>query len=234
MELAPNIHWIKGINANVYALIEKKGVTLIDTGAESIDKVDFIFNYLERLNLFPLDVKRILVTHADGDHAGNVRGIIDETGATAYASPETKIHLINGSQPKHLSRSRAWFSTVLTGTPAVPEEKIRALDLSNRLLPIMGRLEVIPSPGHTDGHLSFFHPATGVLFAGDALSTRRNQLSCSPDAQSADTGQAARSAIRLIKHSPAIIACGSGAPMSDQSAIDVARALQAWRSEQPK
>jgi len=36
---------------------------------------------------------------------------------------------------------------------------------------MVGPLEVIPTPGHTDGHVAFFHPSDNVLIVGDAVAT---------------------------------------------------------------
>lgn len=231
MLLAPHIHWIEGVRANVFALIEPSGVTLIDTGAPSIDRIDLIFNFLQRHDKYPLDVKRILLTHADGDSAGNVKGIIDETGAIVLASPEAKNHLVNGTQPDHLPPVRQWLAKRWVGLPAVSVEKIRVLDKSNRNLPILGGLEVIPTPGHTPDSVSFFHSKSGVLFAGDALSGQGGRLGVPPVTHTADIGQAKRSALKLLKRCPTVIASGHGKPLTAHHAFDIYHQLSQWEQK---
>lgn len=221
MEIAPGIHWIEKVIGNVYACIEPEGVTLIDTGLRSIDRIDLIFNYLERFKRFPPDVKRILITHADIDHVGNLKGIWDETGAIVLAGPQAKALIAAGQQPTHMVQPIQWLSETLFKIEPLPADHIRSLDQTNRSLPIMGGIRVIPSPGHTAEHISFYHPTSGVLFAGDALSTIGGKLRCSFKFHSADHDLARQSAKTLLKLNPTVFACGHGKPLHTHTAQDI-------------
>ena len=44
------------------------------------------------------------------------------------------------------------------------------------VLPVVGGLKVIETPGHTPGHLAFFAEGRKMLFAGDAVRTRKDHV----------------------------------------------------------
>ncbi len=220
MEIAPNIHCIKNM-ANVYALVDGDDVTLIDTALPSLDRVDVIFNYLERLDLFPDNLKRILLTHADADHAGNVAGILAETRATVWATAEAKEQMVKGKPPEHVPAVFVWVGNLFAPLPPVTAERIEVFNPENRMLPILGGLELISTPGHTRDHVSFYHPQTGVLFAGDALFALGGRLRVGPDMLTADPAAGRRAALDLLKRSPTVFACGHGAPIMDAKMDDL-------------
>jgi glyoxylase-like metal-dependent hydrolase (beta-lactamase superfamily II) len=38
-----------------------------------------------------------------------------------------------------------------------------------QVLPVLGGLQVVETPGHAPGHLSYFVPSAGILFCGDSM-----------------------------------------------------------------
>jgi glyoxylase-like metal-dependent hydrolase (beta-lactamase superfamily II) len=96
------------------------------------------------------------------------------------------------------------------------------------MLPLMGGLQALATPGHTLDHFSFYHPATGVLFAGDAVNTRNGRLQHTPRRITADQTAADRSARRLLALAPAVFACGHGTPLvgSDENIRALLNELQ--------
>ena len=67
MELLPNLHWIEGRASNIYLWTSDLGLMLVDTGmpgdAGRIDR------YLDKIGREVSDIKAILISHADYDHA---------------------------------------------------------------------------------------------------------------------------------------------------------------------
>lgn len=229
MEIAPGIHWLERVNANVYACIDDDGgVTLIDTGLPGIDRVDLIFNQLERLKKYPADLRRVLITHADSDHAGNAARIWEESGAEILATAAARESMAAGRLSPRRRNLVQRLMMRFARYPAVPADQVRALDDEAAPLPALGGLEVVPTPGHTLDHVSFFHPASGVLFAGDALNTRRGRLQCTPEVISADMQLAYRSAVRLLQLSPAIFACGHGRPLDEHHVEQLFLLQEKW------
>jgi glyoxylase-like metal-dependent hydrolase (beta-lactamase superfamily II) len=82
-----------------------------------------------------------------------------------------------------------------------------------QVLPILGGLRVVETPGHTPGHISFFAPAVGVLFCGDSM-VSENGLQVSRPALSSDNAQAAESVRKQAALGAHIIGSGHGPVVS--------------------
>ena len=41
--------------------------------------------------------------------------------------------------------------------------------MDGQILPVLGGLRVIETPGHTPGHISLYSASTGILFCGDSI-----------------------------------------------------------------
>ena len=212
-EIAPGIYWIDGGGANFYLCKELEGLTLIDTGMPK--RQHFVLQLIDELGYAPQDLKQILITHADLDHAGSLAVIQAETGAVVYAGAETAVHLTTGSAPKHLPRILEFASRyIMGGIQPISSAKIRSFSDGDSL-PFLGGLQMLATPGHTMDHFSFYCPTMGVLFAGDALNTRNGRLQSTPPFLTANQKVATQSAIRLLELAPAIIACGHGKPLTN-------------------
>ncbi len=207
-QIAPGIFWLDSGASNLYLCVEEEGVTLIDAGMPRRERL--VWAALAQLARTPPDLKQIIITHADLDHAGSTAALQRDSGATVYASPETAALLPYGRSPKHLPAIAHFFASLMKYT-AVPAAAIQTMQ-DGQTLPFMGGLQVIATPGHTHDHFSLYHPATGVLFAGDALNSRNNTLQITPRAITADIQAARHSALRLLHLNPTLIACGHGRP----------------------
>ncbi len=221
MEIFPKIHWVKLTGANVYLCVDEDGLTLIDSGMPG--NGDDILNAISRLGYNHNDLKRILVTHADVDHAGSLAHLSRESGATIFAAPATARLLIAGESPKHLPRPAQFILERFFKYEAVSAIKQLKMD---ETLPVLGGLQPIATPGHTLDHISFFSPQTGVLFVGDALITRRNKLRLTTKRITADVNAAHRSARLLLSLNPTLFACGHGEPLRDHSSDELMRLYQ--------
>jgi len=95
-------------------------------------------------------------------------------------------------------------------------------------LPGMTGWEVVPTPGHAPGHVSYFRKRDRVLLAGDALMTvrldhlwdalrRPHQLAPPPPASTIDWIMARKSLQRLAELQPRTIGAGHGIPLSDNN-----------------
>jgi glyoxylase-like metal-dependent hydrolase (beta-lactamase superfamily II) len=122
----------------------------------------------------------------------------------------------------------AWIVRTFVKYKPVAAEHITVVR-DGEMLPLLGGLSVLATPGHTSDHVAYYSAATGIVFAGDALHTRKGKLQCSPKSISADYGQAQQSAILLANLSPAIFGCGHGQPYL-HSFEDLMELLSAARS----
>ena len=94
-----------------------------------------------------------------------------------------------------------------------------------------GRPRVIPTPGHSPGHVSFHLPEHGIVIAGDALCTY-NVLTGArgpqtlPKAFAADSLQMLASLDALERIDAELLLFGHGEPWKEGSAAAVARARE--------
>jgi glyoxylase-like metal-dependent hydrolase (beta-lactamase superfamily II) len=215
-EIVPTLHWIKGRISNIYLWIGEDGLVLIDTGMSG--DVDTILNYIEKIGRSPADLRAILITHADFDHAGGAAKIQARTGAAVFASKETADCLIAGKSPRSLGRLALLLERFFNYKP-VPRAAIQQI-VEGSPVPELEQWQLLATPGHTPDHYSFFNLTEGLLLTGDALNSRGGRLNCSPPRISVDMTAARQSARRLLRLAPAVFACGHGDPFIDFSASD--------------
>ncbi|MCA9940557.1 MAG: MBL fold metallo-hydrolase [Anaerolineales bacterium] len=218
MEVFPNVHWLDLGASNVYLLTGPDGLTLVDTGMPR--QTGKILAYAEQLGHAPTDLRRILITHADIDHAGSMAALVQATGAEVYASRATADLLRQGRSPEHMPRLMQFLTNHFFRYK--PVARVTVLEDGDELS-CLGGTRIIYTPGHTLEHHSFYSPSTGVLLVGDALSTRDDQLNLSPTRVTADIALAQQTAQHLLSLAPNLFACGHGKPMRAPSSAELAR-----------
>lgn len=168
--LAPDVWRIPTAPAslvNSFAFAESDGtVTLVDAGLKSARRR--IVAGLASIGVEPQQVRRIVVTHAHGDHAGGLARMVEATGAPVSTHERDAIYLREGKPPGRDATVR-WsrFAGLFTGgfaKVAVAEEFRH-----DTVIPVAGGLRVVHTPGHTPGHVSLLHERSGVLITGDAV-----------------------------------------------------------------
>ena len=166
-----------GDYVNSYLLLGEQGdVTLIDTGLKFAPAR--LIAALRQLGKDPADVTSIVLTHAHSDHAGGAARMVGEAGLTGVAiHPDDAPFLLRGRAP-------GTDDTVPGGriVSRFPNGRFTAAPIARQLhdreiLVGAGGLEVFHTPGHTPGHVSLLHSATGLLITGDALFNVRSRLS---------------------------------------------------------
>ncbi len=169
MEILPTVHRVPGVIANVYVLIDDDGLTLIDTGLSGSEKR--ILKFIIGLGYAPRDVRRIIITHSDGDHVGGLAALQQATGAKVYASAIEAAAIRDGRGSRQL-RLKGWqkplfalVSRFFKASPATVDEIVSG----GYTFPVLGGLDVVETPGHTPGHISLFAPAVHILFVGDSI-----------------------------------------------------------------
>jgi len=144
---------------NAYLVREDDGLTLVDTMIPGSAKK--ILAAAQKLNA---PIVRILLTHAHGDHIGSL-------DALAKALPNAEV-IISERDARLLAKD-------MTLDPDEPQDKLRGGYPGASTKPTstvnagdrVGSLEVVASPGHTPGHVSFIDTRDNTLLAGDAFAT---------------------------------------------------------------
>jgi len=209
MEIAPNVHRLTGFIANQYLIISNNELTLIDAGLPGNHKR--ILAYIGKIGFEPTLLKRILLTHADGDHSAAVGDLKTATQATVYASqPEAQAIRAGISsrplKPRGLQKPLYALSKRIIPTLPNPVDEIL---VPNQVLPILEGLKVLDTAGHTPGHLSFYLPDNGILFAGDSIwNSRSGPTAYTTTANTWNTELAKASFEKQMALKPKMIAAG--------------------------
>jgi len=172
MKVVPNVHKfvIHLGSLNIYLITDNGELTLIDTGfARSVPR---ILRIIRLLGFKPTDLKHIFITHADIDHAGGINKLKEQTGANVYASPIAAEALASGRSSREIHIDpvgKTIYKKV--EEKAFPVGEVDVVLEPDQILPILGGLRVISTPGHTPCHYSYYLEKEGVLFTGDSLRT---------------------------------------------------------------
>ena len=209
--LPPTVHLIPSGMVNCYLIDDPVGLTLIDTGLPRNEKR--IAKMLASLGKSITDIRHILITHADGDHVGSLKSLKAQSGATVYASAGEAQAIAKGEASRDLIPPNVFVAFLFKFTA-----KLFAYDAANvdvilkpgDTLPMLGGLEVIPTPGHTPDHISFYSASTGVLFAGDSMRASKGRLVTSSGANTIDEDAAKASVAVQRALQPKFVCVGHG------------------------
>ena len=237
-EVAPGVHRLGNAFVNCYLIEDGNQLTLVDAGLPGFrSQLD---EYLRSRGRSVSDIAAVILTHAHGDHVGMAERVRLEAPAPVYvhAADEhmahtAKIHSRDGSLLPYLRRPAVWKLLAMgVRNGAVKPTKIGELTtFVDGDLDVPGRPRVIPTPGHSPGHVAFHLPDRGVLLAGDALCTY-NPLTGArgpqilPKAFAHDALQAIASLSALERIDAGVMLFGHGEPWTDGPSSAVAHARE--------
>ena len=226
-EIAPGVAVIPTLIANAYLVGDAQSWVLVDACAPGNER------RIRRAARAPLwaeqQAQAILLTHGHFDHAGSSAGLADGWRVPVYAHTLELPYLTGQSQypPFNLS-SPGFFTRIARFFPTSTVNlglRVAVLEPSGAI-PDLTDWDVIETPGHTPGHVSFFRRTDRVLLAGDAVTTmnldsflrtvfQRKEV-CRPPTPATSNWKDARRSVELLAHlRPAVIAAGHGRPMRD-------------------
>ncbi len=160
------------LDCNVYLIHDGDDAVIVDAGAGC--DIEPILRQIDQSGIPRGAIRRLLLTHAHPDHAGGARALLDALGVEVYASPLAASYVRDGDE-----RSASFDR--LCGPGGYPEDyAFAACPVADELREgeriTVGRLaiEVIETPGHCGGHVSFVlrRPDGVDLLSGDAIFTR--------------------------------------------------------------
>lgn len=211
MQISQGIHQIPGTVANVFLIVESDGLTLIDCGLPR--SADRILGYVQSLGRQARDIRRIFITHADDDHYGSLAELQAASGAQVYASELEAQAIARGAMSRPLKLNAALRVVFALSRPFMRAKPctVHQTVKNDQCLNHLGMLKVIETPGHTPGHVSFYAPSQGILFAGDSLRSAEGRLLVSSGVNTWDEGVARASARKQATLQPRIVCVGHGA-----------------------
>ncbi|HZQ94364.1 MAG TPA: MBL fold metallo-hydrolase [Candidatus Sulfotelmatobacter sp.] len=234
--IAPGVRGLRIAQVNVYAVSAPGGWVLIDAGLPTSD--GRIRRWGEK-HFGGCKPSAILLTHGHFDHVGAFPQILDawEWDVPVYAH-QSELPYLRGQKNYPAPDPDAGGGLISLLAPFYPR---RPINLGNRVqaLPLDGSVpglndwRWIHTPGHAEGHVSFFRDSDRTLLVGDAFCTtkqdslspmamQRPELHGPPAYYTSDWDSAKDSVAILAKLKPQCVAPGHGSPMRG---LDVAPAL---------
>lgn len=208
MAAIPGVVEIALTRVRAHLLVDDE-LALVDTGlARSAARIEKAVQEQGR----SLDeLRRVILTHGHPDHAGSARDLADR-GATILIHPADGDNLRTtwADVARRPSRS-AVFAAM---TPQPPD--LQPIE-DGDVLPVLGGLRVIHTPGHTPGSICLYGARDRVLFVGDSLQRRFGRLSFASTVYSDDPAQNRRSMARLLDLDIAAIVFSHYAPLTDHA-----------------
>lgn len=210
MEIAQNVHLVPGVIANTYVIIDSSGLALIDAGLPNRSRK--IMDYIHSIGRQPSAINQIIITHADFDHIGSLEALRAATSAQVAASRHEADSIQTGKPSRELSGSalfRLLIAVITTFMKPVPSKVDRIL-AGGEELSLLGGLQVIPTPGHTPGHISLWSPSTRILFSGDSILVRLDSFAPSQGRNNWDEKKSEQSFWLQSDLHPAMVCGGHG------------------------
>jgi glyoxylase-like metal-dependent hydrolase (beta-lactamase superfamily II) len=190
---------------NAFLVREDDGFTLVDTtvggGADEL---------IQAARNAGGEIRRIALTHGHGDHVGSLDALKQKLGdSVEVLMPQLDARILAGEKVVDGKPSGSW--------PKLATEPDVRLAGGERI----GSLEVVPTPGHTPGHVSFMDTRDRTVIVGDVftsiggLAVTNHFFLRFPLAAMAtwDKGKDLESARTLRGLDPALLVVGHGGPV---------------------
>ena len=214
MEIIEGVHQVKGVNGNVYIVVNGKELTIVDTGLPRSAKK--ILNYIQELGYQQSNISTIILTHFHLDHVGSALQLKNDTKAKVAVHKDEADYVSGKKRPPKLGNLfyRA-VSSLIKASPVQPDIILNDNDK-------IGNLKVIHTPGHTPGSISLLDEERQLLFVGDALRTKGKRVTGPSEEFSNNKAEAENSIGKIVSLKFDIMLPGHGEPLR-QSASDVVK-----------
>ncbi|MCS7025164.1 MAG: MBL fold metallo-hydrolase [Bryobacteraceae bacterium] len=173
-------------SVNVYLIPLETGFLLVDCGLGTAESLASLETQLAQLGVSWSQIREIFLTHTHPDHVGQAPRLLALTGAKISMHSDEKEQLARIARGP--ANQPAWLDEALrrAGVPRALVEGIEAAfarikpnfpDLEpdrvwrggEILETSLGELELIPTPGHSPGHLCLYSKQHRTLFCGDHM-----------------------------------------------------------------
>lgn len=241
-QVAPDLHGLRIAFVNVFGVGHgDSSWTLIDAGVPF--SAILIRKWAEKQ--FGAPPRAIVLTHGHFDHVSAAGELADTWQVPIYAHP-LELPYLTGERAYAAPNFAAGGGLMSLLSPLYPRgpvnlgERLRSLPVAESSpapLPEMPGWEILHTPGHTPGHVSFFRRQDKTLLVGDAFCTtkpesffdaavvQQPELHGPPSYFTSDWNAARESVQLLAGLGPAIIAPGHGRPLAGTTVSEALRKL---------
>lgn len=188
---------------------------------------------LRHLNAQAADIRAILLTHWHNDHAAGAQAIHNLSKAPVHYHPGDESHFTGRTAA---SGVRGWLSDripevgVLVLFKGLLGEATPRPVAAQRLVAdgeiVVDDFQIVETPGHTAGHVSYFYRPERALFAGDSLAVIDGRIRFMARPVTLDVQQARQSMRKCLSRRPLIVCPGHREPLRD--AISACEAMQEY------
>lgn len=203
-----------------YGVQTTGGVVLVDAGMDSTGAD--VSALLQTMGTAQDSVRAILLTHWHNDHAAGARATQERCGCAVHYHVGDAPWL---SHEKAHGGLRGWLAKQIPEwgigvlfigllSEAVPEAVAATEYITDGQL-VAGEFEVIETPGHTPGHVSFYYRPERALFAGDALAVIGKRVRFMARPVTMDLAQARESMKKCLSRDIAILCPGHREPLAE-------------------
>ncbi len=206
------------------------GWVLVDAGAPG--SWPDLKQALAQQGIAPEQLTHVLVTHGDYDHVGALYEIKKaHPNITVIASAKEADGIEGKQKPFRLCQAEALQQALPKEQQAAGEAFCRMLKsvapcpVDVRLegkawFPFAGGCEVLPTPGHTPGHLSLYLPKHRTIIAGDAAALEEGALGLAHPQFAYDRHMAVHSLEKLLLQKANTVICYHGGVYDINAAYD--------------
>lgn len=239
--VAPGVWGRKDLFVNFFIIQDQNNEdwVLVDTGLKwSAQKIKEMASYLFGDESNP---KAIILTHGHFDHVGSVAQLAEEWNVPIYAH-HLEIPYLTGisdyppPDPTVGGGLMATMSFLYPSSPINIWKFLKTLPADGKI-PVLAEWKYIHTPGHAPGHISLFRESDGVLIAGDAFVTTKQESAISvmlqtkiisgpPKYFTCDWELAKKSVDELAALHPKTAATGHGLPMRGKELKEAIKYLQ--------
>jgi glyoxylase-like metal-dependent hydrolase (beta-lactamase superfamily II) len=196
------------------------GVVLVDAGMNS-DGAD-IEAGLSALGAKATEIRAILLTHWHNDHSAGAAVAQQRSGAAVYYHHADEPYFSGATGSRGVRR---WVSdripevgVFVLAKGLLGESTPRPVSAQHFVSDgdrVLDDFDVVGTPGHTEGHVSYFYRPERTLFAGDALAVVDGRVRFMARPVTLDVPAARRSMAKCVALNPRIVCPGHREPLVD-------------------
>ncbi|MBI2887750.1 MAG: MBL fold metallo-hydrolase [Chloroflexi bacterium] len=224
MEIAPGVHRVPGVTGSNAVLLVDRRMALVDCGVSGNGEA--IVRYIRSLGRDPKDLAWVVLTHFHFDHSGSAAELHHLTGAQVVAHvAETELDhhgkrlLIKGNEGE---QPPGWYRWAMRRARRHERDahyhdtEVHQPVEDGQVLPCLGGLRVIHTPGHTPGSICPLLQQPRVLFLGDSVLNNVDRLS-RPLMWDRAKRRRLDASLRSLRELDAEMACfGHGPPLTEE------------------